>query len=303
MNSQGQKSPVNRLIWFILVGGLLVAGWFLYSKYRESPELSLESLNSAPSEYEDAFPISIDDLELSLEPLNSVSSEYEDAFPVPIDDQLPLGDTRKLIGVFLGAQTWQDRIEFTFRGDAKKEEIEAYYEGNPFVDYSDFDLEFLQSEADEDLGGPYWVYMANLGKKRGVPIIVRMEGDQLKVDWNVFAEFHDQHFAASKKGRMELPRSFRLVVERASEYYGPDRDRFPGIDDYLICKVSSPLDLTARDWVFVKKGTPQAKELDQVLKVGDDPLAMIIELDLKTFSHDINHWMVSDVVSEGWFLE
>ncbi|MEO0413766.1 MAG: hypothetical protein AAF226_02300 [Verrucomicrobiota bacterium] len=223
-----------------------------------------------------------------------------DSFPAPAAEEQSLGQTREIIDAFVKAPSWEDRLKYIYQGESLRPTIEQYYQKMPDKTYTSSSLEFLQWESDVNLGGPYWVYIANLGDQDGIPIIVREEEGLLKIDWHVYAEFHDKHFVKFQQGQIPSPHTFRLVVHRQSDYFGPDREGFKDLTNYLVYKISTPYG-DHEEWAFIKKGTQIANDMDRIMKLGDEPLAMIVTIENKAFSHGINHLMISKLVAEGWF--
>jgi hypothetical protein len=51
----------------------------------------------------------------------------------------------------------------------------------------------------------------------------------------------------------------------------------------------------------VKKDTPLAKKLDGLVRLGDEPLAVVVTLDNKAFAHGVKHFVITELLTEGWF--
>ena len=159
-------------------------------------------------------------------------------------------------------------------------------------------------ESDPEMGGPYWVYLISTSDvDQGFPLIVRVEDGNLKVDWEIFSEFYDKHFVRFRSGEIPGPATFRLVIERMSDYYGADRDGFKDLDDYYVYQINPPYgDLNEfSEYAFVKKGSELAESLDNVVGLGEEPLAVIITLDKSSFDHGVKHFVITEYVTEGWF--
>lgn len=228
----------------------------------------------------------------------------QDSFPAPGADDSKLGKTHDLIDAFLRAPDVQTRLKYTYNGDSLGPAIEDYHKKWPYHRFDRYSLQLYQMETDVELGGPYWVYIVSTSDtEQGFPLIVRTENGLLKADWEIFSEFSDRHFLRFRQGTMPPPATFRLIIERASDYYGSDREAFKDIDDYLIYQVSPPYgDLNEfTESVFVKKGTDLAKALDKLVPLGEEPLAVVVTLDQKAFGHGIKHIVITDLVTEGWF--
>lgn len=231
------------------------------------------------------------------------------AFPAPDpsdSNASPLGKTHDLLDAFLRAPDWESRVPYIYQGESLRPAMEEYYRKRPFTPYDRFSLQLFQMEPDPELGGPYWVYLVSTSDRdQGYPVIIRVEDGNLKVDWEIYSEFEDRHFARFLEGSIGSPQTFRLVIERVSDYYGPDRQQFADLDDYLVYQVNPPYgDLGEfAEYAFVKKGTRAAEQLDEVVGLGDEPLAVIVTLEQKTFPHGATHEVVSEYVTEGWFRE
>ncbi len=225
-------------------------------------------------------------------------------FPAPGKDDPPLKNTHDLVDAFLRAPNWQGRIPYIYKGESLRPDIEAYYKKWEDFTVDRFKMKLFQMELEEEYGGPFWVYQITRSDAddSGVPIILRVENGNLKVDWQVFAEFNDQHFLKFREGKMPAPVTFRLVAERIKSYPGPDREGFTEIKDYDCFQLNPPYGgfQTYSEYAFVKKGSPVLKKLDAVMKVGDEPLAVILTLNVHDFKHGIRHLVITDFVEEGW---
>lgn len=226
-------------------------------------------------------------------------------FPVPNDPRQPLGLTREVIDAYLRAPDWQTRLRYTYQGESLKPTIEEYhkkYTDKPLMRYA---LDLYHTEENPEFGGPYWVYLVSTNDAElGAPLIVRAEDGLLKVDWEIYAEFADQHFVTfQNQAAVASPRTFRLLVERLSGYYGGDRATFTDLDDYDVFQINPPYGLTNEfaETVFLPKSSELAKQLSQLVKLGEEPLAVIITVDWKTFPHGAKHLVLTNMVTEGWF--
>lgn len=230
-----------------------------------------------------------------------------DSFPAPDlsdSNESRLGKTHDLLDAFLRAPDWQTRVKYIYQGQSLQPAIEEYYKKWPMQSYDKFAIQLFQMEQDPDLGGPYWVYQVSTsGLDQGFPVIVRVENGNLKVDWEIFSEFEDQHFVKFQKGAIASPHTMRLVIERVSDYYGSDRDGFQDLGDYYVYQVSPPYgDLNEfADYAFVKADSEVAAKLDKVVGLNDAPLAVIVTLEQQSFPHGVKHLVVSEYVTEGWF--
>ena len=240
----------------------------------------------------------------------AVQSAKEDYNPPPFfaapgPDDPPLMNTHELVDAFMRAPSWKERIPYIYQGESLKPAIEEYYKKWPDFSFDRFKRKLFQMELDEEFGGPFWVYQvaANDADPAGVPMIIRVENGHLKVDWEIFSEFIDQHFVKFRHGEITAPHTFRIVAERVSEYPGSDKPGFTDVDDYLCFELNPPYGgyRAFSKYAFVKKGTALAEQLGSRIKLAEDPLAVILTLDRKDFSHGIKHLVVTKFVNEGWF--
>lgn len=227
-----------------------------------------------------------------------------DSFAAPAAEDGPLGKTRDLIDAFLRAPDWETRVKYTYHGDSLQPAVADYYQKWPYRPFPRYSLQLYQLETDTSLGGPYWVFIVSTSDtEEGFPLIVRTENGLLKVDWEIFAEFYDRHFLRFRDGLMPPPATFRLIIERFSDYFGSDKDAFTDLKDHLVYQVNPPYgDLNEfSEYVFVKKDSEVAKKLEGLVRLGDEPLAVVITLDQKAFEHGVKHLVVTDLITEGWF--
>jgi len=216
----------------------------------------------------------------------------------------PLGKTHDLLDAFLRAPNWESQIPYIYQGESLRPTIEEYYKRYSFTTFDRFSLQLFQMEQDPEMGGPYWVYLVSTSDTdQGYPVIIRVENGNLKIDWEIYSEFQDQHFAQFLKGSIASPHTFRVVIERVSDYYGPDRSEFSDLQDYLVFQINPPYgDLGEfSEYAFVKRGSEVAKRLDEVVGLGEEALAVIVTLEQRKFAHGVTHEVVTDYVTEGWF--
>ena len=195
-------------------------------------------------------------------------------------------------------------MKYIYQGESLRPALEEYYKKWPDTKLDRYSLQFYEIERNAEVGGPYWMYfMSTSDNEDGIPIIVRVEDGNLKIDWEIFSEFQDRHFAKFIEGGIASPHTFRLVCERKSDYYGTDRDGFENLDDYLVFEVFPPYGVEGEftEPAFVKKGSPVAEKLGKILELGELPLGVIVTLDWKAFPHGIKHVVITDYVTEGWF--
>ena len=134
----------------------------------------------------------------------------------------------------------------------------------------------------------------------GYPLILRTEDGKLKVDWEIFAEFNDQHFKYFVEGESSDPHPLRIMIKRAS-YWGPDKDKFTELNDYLCFGISAPPFPEEGKFAFVKKGSPLADKLEQSLPWGKPPVSGIVEFEKVKLAHGNEHLMIKSIVTDGWF--
>jgi hypothetical protein len=235
-----------------------------------------------------------------------VSQNYNPAssFPAPGPDDGPLGKTHDLLDAFLRAPDWETRVKYVHGGESLRPAMEEYYKKWNMRTYDRFSKQLFQMEEDVEMGGPYWVFLVSTSDEdQGFPVIIRVEDGNLKIDWEIYSEFEDRHFVQFQKGAIASPHTFRLVVERVSDYYGSDRNGFTNLDDYYVYQINPPYgDLNEfSDYAFVKSDSEIAKKLDEVVGLGEQPLAVIVTLSQEAFDHGVKHLVITDYITEGWF--
>ncbi|MDF1860113.1 MAG: hypothetical protein P1U87_07860 [Verrucomicrobiales bacterium] len=235
-----------------------------------------------------------------------VSQNYNPAssFPAPGPEDGPLGKTHDLLDAFLRAPDWETRVKYVHGGESLRPAMEEYYKKWNMRTYDRFSKQLFQMEEDVEMGGPYWVFLVSTSDEdQGFPVIIRVEDGNLKIDWEIYSEFEDRHFVQFQKGAIASPHTFRLVVERVSDYYGSDRNGFTNLDDYYVYQINPPYgDLNEfSDYAFVKNDSEIAKKLDEVVGLGEQPLAVIVTLSQDSFDHGVKHLVITEYVTEGWF--
>ena len=228
-----------------------------------------------------------------------------ESFPAPgPEDRSTLGKSHDLIDAFLRAPDVATRLKYAYNGESLRPAVEDYYKKWPYRPFGRYSLQLFQMETDTTQGGPYWVFLVSTSDDdEGFPLIVRNEGGLLKIDWEIFAEFNDRHFLRFRDGTMPPPATFRLIAERLSDYYGSDRDAFTDLADHYVYQINPPYgDLNEyAEFAFVKKDSEVGKKLSELIKLGEDPLAVVITIDQKPFAHGVKHYIITDLVTEGWF--
>lgn len=236
-------------------------------------------------------------------PASSDDWEKKD-FPAPGEGESRLVRTREAIEAFLKAPDWEARSEMSYQGRSLRPAIEEYYKKWPYSIADRIMLQLFKIEDAGDGSDPYWVYLVSSNEEDlGFPIVVRVEEGNLKVDWEIYAEFQDRHFAKFLSGEIASPHTFRVVVEQKSDYFGADREEFAEKGDYLIFEVNPPYGGLGeyQEYAFVEKGSPLAGKLGGDVGLGDEPLAVMVSLDWKEFAHGKKHLVIEDYVTEGWF--
>lgn len=227
-----------------------------------------------------------------------------DSFAAPApEDKSTLGKTHDLIDAFLRAPDVATRLKYTYQGDSLRAAVEDYHKKWPYVRFGRYSLQLYQMELDASIGGPYWVFIVSTSDEaEGFPFIVRTENGLLKADWEIFAEFSDRQFLRFRDGKMSPPATFRLILERFTDYYGSDREAFTDLGNYLVYQVYPPYGETEfSEFVFVKKDSDLGKKLDKLVGIGDEPLAVVVTLDQQPFAHGVKHYVVTELITEGWF--
>ena len=227
-----------------------------------------------------------------------------ESFPAPGPDDGPLGKTHDLIDAYLRAPDWETRSKYVYQGESLKPAMEEYYKKWPDRRLDRYSHQLYAMESDVEFGGPYWVYLISQSDDdQGYPFIIRVEDGNLKVDWESHSEFFDQHWVKFQQGGIAVPHTFRVAIERVSDYYGPDRDQFENLGDYFVYKINPPYggDDEFMEYAFVKKDSELAARLDEDAGLGEEALAVMLTLDHEQFPHGEKHLVVRDYVSEGWF--
>ena len=212
-----------------------------------------------------------------------------------------LSQPRKVVKAFLHAPSWKERLPYIYNGESLKPTIEEYYKKNPQGPLKDYTLEFINMERSHADSTLFYVFLfITKDLPDGFPLILRTENKALKVDWEIFAEFHDLHFKNFSQGDFRGPHPLRIMMKRAS-YWGPDKDKFTDLKDYLCYGVSSPLFSEEGEFAFIKKGTPLANKLEKGLQWGQRPNMVIAELKKVKFAHSQDHLVIKNVITYGWF--
>ncbi|NOX98402.1 MAG: hypothetical protein GXP30_01505, partial [Verrucomicrobia bacterium] len=91
-----------------------------------------------------------------------------------------------------------------------------------------------------------------------------------------------------------------VMLKRAS-FWGPDKERFTTLNDYLCFGISAPPFPEDGEFAFIKKGSPLATKLEQSLPWGKSPVSGIIVFEKIKLPHGEKHLMIKSIVTDGWF--
>lgn len=227
------------------------------------------------------------------------------SFLAPKEGESPVTNVKEIIQAFLSGKAWQQQLPLVFNSEAVAEQVKEFYQ-EPRPEFEKVKVKIFQMELDPYYGGPFWVYLVTKSEEnKGFPIIVRKQGEYLKIDWKTFAEFSERHFVEYIDGKKKRPGQFRVIVEPLKKYSGPDRDGFQGLDKYDCYKLFPPYGEYEEftEYAFTLKHSPIANELASKFQNDDTPLAMVLNLDFKSFNHMIRHSVITDMVCEGWLVE
>lgn len=229
-------------------------------------------------------------------------------YPAPGQDDPPLLNTHDLADAFLKAPNWKERLKWVYRGAEKDADIAKYYQEWRDFSYDEYSLKLFSMELDPKYGGPFWVYQVgktNNDDSQSFPIVIREEGGNLKIDWDIFSEFKDRHYVEMIEERLPLPGNFRVVAERVKKFPGEDADSFSEREQYDCFKIIPPYggyDVFAK-YAFAEKKSDVGEELLEKLGMNDDALALILALDRKEFSNGKSHYVITKVIEEGWLRD
>ncbi len=269
----------------------------------DAPESIPETMNAPSSSGEQGSFAAANDTPAGA-PAQIENYNPPESFAAPGPDDGPLGKTHDLIDAFLRAPDWETRSKYVYHAESLMPTMEEYYKKWPDRRLDRYSHQLYAMESDVEFGGPYWVYLISQSDDdQGYPFIIRVEDGKLKVDWESHSEFFDRHWVKFQQGGIAVPHTFRVAIERVSDYYGPDRDQFENLGDYLVYKINPPYggDDEFMEYAFVKKGSELAEQLDKDAGLGEDALAVMLTLDYEQFPHGEKHLVVRDYVSEGWF--
>ncbi len=241
-----------------------------------------------------------------LDPNNSEATGPP--FAAPGEEDLPLMNTHAVIEYFLKARDWQSQLSVIYDADELAPKIRAHYHSaRPALDFSDvnFKMKLFQMELDPEFGGPFWVYQIEKSESDdtgGFPIIIREQDGELKIDWEVFQEFAEKTFVSFLDAQRPIAGDYRVVAEQISTY--PESQGQPPVDlsENIIYEISLPYGgyRAHSTYAFVEKDTPLGRELDNLIAIGDDPLATILSLEKSRGANGENYFTIRDLLNEGW---
>ncbi|GAA5483907.1 hypothetical protein [Haloferula sargassicola] len=207
------------------------------------------------------------------------------------------GASRAELEAFLDATHWEDRAEHVLDSPGVLDRMKAHAEesGDGPIAYT-------------GIGGPttapglhqYIVTTPTLSQ--GFPVTLFQQGDEWRIDWDMFREFHDDafyHFAAGTRGDEGV---FHVFVK-------PGAATDNGFSAY---QLTAPIE--GRSYgAFVKKGSPVESKLAAVFKNGDDAddplfqqlmrgvgIPVVLELSSSQNQQGQRFLMIDDLVSRYW---
>lgn len=226
-----------------------------------------------------------------------------DVYAAPGPEDPPLTNTHEVVDAFLRSPDWQTRAKYSYQGESLKSTMAKYYQKNVHYRYNQFRPKIFQMELDPEYDGPFWVYQIfeSGEEESGLPIVVRPENGDLKVDWKIYSEFRDRHFVKYTEEGASGLKSFHLIAERVIDYQGVDRPGFTEIDKYDCYKIFPPYgDYKANiQYAFVEKNSTVANGLKSLFTENSTALATVLTLGRESFSHGIKHYVIKDF-QEGW---
>lgn len=215
----------------------------------------------------------------------------------------PTAEPRRALTDYLDAATWEQRLPLIYQGTKLKEKIATYHASHPDQAITPYDLELFHNEEGSGNGKPYSIFFVTTpAVPQGFPAIVRRTPDGFKVDWECFVEFHDAHFVKFVESGQPGPESFRVVFKRA-EYWGPDRNEFTTLNDYLCYRIELPYTDAVEYYGFIPLSDPLADELQKKVNWGLPPAAAIITVKREAFPHGKSHLRITDFVTDDWHRE
>ena len=211
--------------------------------------------------------------------------------------------SRRALVDFFDADSWQERMPTIYRSDVLNKTITNYYRERDDHDFaSAYDMELFHMEESAGPGTPYYIYFVSTPQVPvGVPVTIRQWEDRYFVDWSSFVEFYDHHFVDFAADTESAPADFRAVVKRA-EYWGPDRNSFTDLDDYLCYEVELPY-TEETFFAFVRKSDPTATQLKKAVNWGSPPLAGILRFEHRQFPHGNTHLVITGFLTEDWYRD
>ncbi len=227
-----------------------------------------------------------------------------DSFPAPGPNDSALGKTHELLSAFLKSPEWKTRLKYSYQGDKLRPAMGKYYQSHSDAPVERFALQLFEREPSPEFGGPFWVYLVSTGDNdQGFPVIVRVEDGDLKVDWEIFVEFYDRWFANFRNDSDNQEKTFRIVAQRKSDYYGSDREAFERLEDFHVFELNPPYGSANEfeEYAFVPKDSPVGKKLDVAISLEDGAIPLMLTLERQAFPHGVKHIVIKDFAAEGWF--
>lgn len=162
------------------------------------------------------------------------------------DDPIPR--SREILEAFLDAPTWEKRLPHVLDPDRLRERMQQHA-----AETGDGPIAYTGIEGPVVAPGLHRFDVTTPALPRGFPVTLFQQGEDWKIDWDMFREFHDdafRHFAAGTGGDEG---SFHLFVK-------PDD---AGNENYRAYQLTAPIE--GRSYVaFAKRGSLAAAKLDAV---------------------------------------
>lgn len=165
---------------------------------------------------------------------------------------------------YLAAESWLDRIPLTLKGSMEKARIRNYYANRETERISPQSIHLATVETKLDSNLQFAIFSVRTSKiPRGFPVIVAEENGEFKVDWRIFAEFHDALLAKFISGWKEEPESFHVYMRR-KHYLAND---MPDLDSRISFFIEAPVP-NSQTFAFVDRESDIARELENEIPWG-----------------------------------
>ncbi|MCB1237966.1 MAG: hypothetical protein KDM91_23065, partial [Verrucomicrobiae bacterium] len=290
-------------------GGYTVIGGIGTSDFAGPDPLLMVGATNAPKPPAPAMPTEPDTREIlekqaqaAVSAVRTEPVETRPAVPAPGHGEGDiLTEPRAALDGFLRAGSWEERLKYIYEGETIRSRVAKYYATHADRAFTDYLPEFEEmGEASGAGSPPFFLYYVSLaGENYDVPVMILKTSDGPKVDWDTFVEFHDRQFARYVETGSAEPAVFRVALARQS-YWGPDRSAFTDRDNYLCLKVSPPYPESQIE-AFVAKDSELGRQLEGAVVWGAPPLAATVELKREKFAHGATHYIVSKLITDGWF--